>query len=167
MLSRVWLFVTLWECSLPFFHVHGIFFQARTLEWVAISSSREFNILSCNCSCNHNSLKAGTVLFIIMSIINACLPNALLILDTCTESPLSKITTAATANDCKHFRKHSRCSRLYFPPNSCSNISGITCCFGSWPLPVYKWCQFPLLVNLQGLQTIWGKWCHVTSEARS
>ena len=35
-LSRVWLFM---DCSLPGFSVHGIF-QARVLEWVAISFSR-------------------------------------------------------------------------------------------------------------------------------
>ena len=39
-LSRVCLFATSWsECSLPDFSVHGIF-QARVLEWVAISFSR-------------------------------------------------------------------------------------------------------------------------------
>ena len=39
-LSRVWLFATLWTvCSLPGSSVHGIF-QARVLEWVAISFSR-------------------------------------------------------------------------------------------------------------------------------
>ncbi|CAI9170287.1 unnamed protein product [Rangifer tarandus platyrhynchus] len=37
-LSRVRLFVTM-DCSLPGFSVHGIF-QARVLEWVAISFSR-------------------------------------------------------------------------------------------------------------------------------
>ena len=39
-LSRVWLFVTLQDCSLPGSPVHGIL-QARILEWVAISFSRE------------------------------------------------------------------------------------------------------------------------------
>ena len=39
LLSPVWLFVTPWTCSLPGSSVHGIF-QARILEWVAISSSR-------------------------------------------------------------------------------------------------------------------------------
>ena len=39
-LSRVWLFETPWTvCSLPGSSVHGIF-QARVLEWVAISFSR-------------------------------------------------------------------------------------------------------------------------------
>ena len=38
-LSAVWPFVTPWTCSLPGSSVHGIF-QARILEWVAISSSR-------------------------------------------------------------------------------------------------------------------------------
>ena len=40
-LSHARLFVSPWTvCSLPVFFVHGIS-QARTLEWVAISSSRE------------------------------------------------------------------------------------------------------------------------------
>ena len=39
LLSHVWLFATLGTCSLPDSSVHGIF-QARILEWVAISSSR-------------------------------------------------------------------------------------------------------------------------------
>ena len=39
LLSPVWIFVTPWTCSLPGSSVHGIF-QARILEWVAISSSR-------------------------------------------------------------------------------------------------------------------------------
>ena len=39
LLSPVWLFVTPWTCSLPRSSLHGIF-QARILEWVAISSSR-------------------------------------------------------------------------------------------------------------------------------
>ena len=38
-LSHVWLFATLMDCSLPGYLVHGIF-QARVLEWVAISISR-------------------------------------------------------------------------------------------------------------------------------
>ena len=39
-LSHVWLFATSWtDCSLPDSSVHRIF-QARILEWVAISSSR-------------------------------------------------------------------------------------------------------------------------------
>ena len=38
-LSRVWLFVTPWTVAPPGSSVHGIF-QARILEWVAISSSR-------------------------------------------------------------------------------------------------------------------------------
>ena len=38
-LSRVWLFVTLLDYSPSGFSIHGIF-QARMLEWVAISSSR-------------------------------------------------------------------------------------------------------------------------------
>ena len=38
-LSRVWLFATPRDCSPPSFSVHGIF-QARILEWVAISSSK-------------------------------------------------------------------------------------------------------------------------------
>ena len=37
-LSRVQLYVTPWTCSPPGSSVHGIF-QARILEWVAISSS--------------------------------------------------------------------------------------------------------------------------------
>ena len=37
MLSSVQLFVTPWDCRLPGSSVHGIF-QARILEWVAISS---------------------------------------------------------------------------------------------------------------------------------
>ena len=37
LLSRIWLFATPW--SLPGFSVHGIF-QARVLEWVAVSFSR-------------------------------------------------------------------------------------------------------------------------------
>ena len=41
-LSCVQLFATPWTvCSLPGSSVHGIFFQARILEWVAISSSRD------------------------------------------------------------------------------------------------------------------------------
>ena len=39
-LSRVWLFCDLMDCSPPGSSVHGIL-QARILEWVAISSSRE------------------------------------------------------------------------------------------------------------------------------
>ena len=39
-LSRVWLFATPMDCSLPGYSVQGIF-QARVLEWVAISFSRE------------------------------------------------------------------------------------------------------------------------------
>ena len=40
-LSHVWLFATPWTvCSLPGSSVHGIL-QARILEWVAVSSSRE------------------------------------------------------------------------------------------------------------------------------
>ena len=39
-LSRVRLFVTPMDCSLPVFFAHGIS-QARTLEWVATSFSRE------------------------------------------------------------------------------------------------------------------------------
>ena len=39
MLSRVWLLATPMDCSLPISSLHGIF-QARTLDWVAISSSR-------------------------------------------------------------------------------------------------------------------------------
>ena len=38
-LSCVWLFVTPMDCSPPGSSVHGIF-QARVLEWVAISFSR-------------------------------------------------------------------------------------------------------------------------------
>ena len=38
LLSRIWLFVTPMDCSLPGSSVHGIF-QARILEWVAISFS--------------------------------------------------------------------------------------------------------------------------------
>ena len=38
LLSHVWLFATLMDCSLPGYLVHGIF-QARVLEWVAISIS--------------------------------------------------------------------------------------------------------------------------------
>ena len=38
-LSRVQLFGTPWDCSLPGSSVHGIF-QARVLEWVAMSFSR-------------------------------------------------------------------------------------------------------------------------------
>ena len=38
-LSRVRLFATPWDCSLPGSSVHGIF-QARVLEWVAIAFSR-------------------------------------------------------------------------------------------------------------------------------
>ena len=37
LLSHVWLFVTLRDCSLPGSSVHGIF-QARILEWVAFPS---------------------------------------------------------------------------------------------------------------------------------
>ena len=45
-LSRIWLFVTPVNCSPPGFSIHGVF-QARILEWVAISFSRQlkFNIL--------------------------------------------------------------------------------------------------------------------------
>ena len=39
LLSHVWLFTTLWTVSPPGSSVHGIF-QARILEWVAISFSR-------------------------------------------------------------------------------------------------------------------------------
>ena len=39
LLSRVWLFVIRWTCSLPGSSVHGIL-QARILEWVAIPFSR-------------------------------------------------------------------------------------------------------------------------------
>ena len=39
-LSRVQLFVTPWTVAPPGYSVHGVF-QARILEWVAISSSRE------------------------------------------------------------------------------------------------------------------------------
>ena len=39
LLSRVWLFVTLWTVSPPGSSLHGIH-QARILEWVAISFSR-------------------------------------------------------------------------------------------------------------------------------
>ena len=38
-LSHVWLFVTPWTCGPPSSSIHGIF-QARILEWVAISFSR-------------------------------------------------------------------------------------------------------------------------------
>ena len=38
-LIHVQLFATPWDCSLPGSSVHGIF-QARVLEWVAISFSR-------------------------------------------------------------------------------------------------------------------------------
>ena len=38
LLSRIWLFATPMDCSLPGSSVHGIF-QARILEWVAISFS--------------------------------------------------------------------------------------------------------------------------------
>ena len=40
LLSRVWLFCDPVDCSPPGFCVHGIL-QARILEWVAISFSRE------------------------------------------------------------------------------------------------------------------------------
>ena len=47
MLGRVWLFVTPWTaCSPPGTSVHGIF-QARILEWVAISYSRGTYVQSC------------------------------------------------------------------------------------------------------------------------
>ena len=39
MLSRVWLFATPMDCSLPGFSIHGIL-KSRLLEWVAISLSR-------------------------------------------------------------------------------------------------------------------------------
>ena len=39
MLSHVWFFATPLHCSLPGSSVHGIF-QARILQWVAISFSR-------------------------------------------------------------------------------------------------------------------------------
>ena len=37
--SHVWLYTTLWKCSLPGSSVHGIL-QARILEWVAVLSFR-------------------------------------------------------------------------------------------------------------------------------
>ena len=40
LLSRVWLFVTPMDCSLPGSSIHGIF-QAVVLEWVAISFSNQ------------------------------------------------------------------------------------------------------------------------------
>ena len=59
LLSRVRLFATL-DCSLPGFSIHGIF-QARVIEWVAISFSRGSSWSGDRTQVSHNASRCFTL----------------------------------------------------------------------------------------------------------